>query len=244
MPDTGLSPTSTDTSNPFAAWMANPGTAASGGMPAASPFGNTQIGAAAPTGGSYGNPGGLGNWTSPNSVAKNIGITNLQTGQERNQLIPAFSNNMFSAAGPAIDFYKQLMDPNSPFARFFQRASWEQGVKQSSDAGAQARQNIRASGYGYTPSGVEAASLGDQSRGMSSTLISNFLSNLFSMPEAGAQGLQQLAALFNPAQLTGQATPTGQMQQTPTFMQNFTNLLNSLSGATTAGSGAAKTLGG
>jgi len=242
MPDTGLSPTSTQP-NPFAAWMSNPSAATT---PASSPLpGNTQVGAPSPTGGSYGDPAGFGsNWLDTNSIAKNIGVNNLQTGQLRNQLIPGFAQNMFGMGGQAGNFLSQLMDPNSPFAQFIQRATWEQGVKQSSDAGSQARQNIRASGYGYTPSGVEAASVGDQSRSMSSNLISNFLQNLFQLPVEGAQGLSQLAALFNPAQLTGQSTPTGDMQQTPTFMQNLTSLLNSLSGATTAGAGAAKSLGG
>lgn len=202
--------------------MANPNAAAAGG---AAP---NPLSMAPPP-----DPSAIQN-QSTTDIAKTIGGQNLQTGAARNQLIPSFAQNMFSAGGPSMDFFKQLMDPNSPFAKFMQRSTWEQGVKQSSDAGAQARQGIRASGYGYTPSGVEAASMGNMSRGMSSDLITNFMSNLFQMPVEGAKGLMQLMQLFNPAQLTGQQTQTGNMQQTPTFMQNLNATLGTLFGTSGA----------
>src|SRR5215813_7805959 len=109
----------------------------------------------------FGNPGNLPNPTSNiKDITRNTGLVNLETGQLRNQMLPQFANQLFALAGPAGDFYKQLMNLGSPYYQQKQSGGFTQGVKANEDAAAKARQQLSASGYGATPSGATAAMIG------------------------------------------------------------------------------------
>jgi hypothetical protein len=142
------------------------------------------------------------------------------------QLWPEFWNQLekvfpyIQAATAPTDalegFAKQRMDLGSPYYKEQQRASFEQGVKQSDDAAAQARQSIARMGTGASPSGAGFATMGEMGTAKAGTLVSNWLANLFQnqntqMQAAGLmptvaglrlnQGQAQLQAAdaFNPA---------------------------------------------
>lgn len=153
---------------------------------------------------------------------------NLNTSLLRNTLAPEFANEMFGLAQPAGNFFNTLMNLGSPYYQQQQRASWEQGVGQGNDAAAQARQQLKAQGYGATPSGANAAMMGGMATGMSGNLAMTFLQNLFNnsqMQVAGAQGLSQLASLFNPSSMIGQ--PGASATSTP-GSQIFQNVLQGI----------------
>src|SRR5262249_45109861 len=136
----------------------------------------------------------------------------LETGQLRNQMLPQFANQLFSLAGPAGDFYKQLMNLGSPYYQQKQSEGFTQGVKANEDAAAKARQQLSASGYGATPSGATAAMIGGMNQAGSQSLAEQYLQNLFqneNMQMQGAQGLGQLASLFQPGQLFGNVSTPG-----------------------------------
>lgn len=171
------------------------------------------------------NPGGAYE-TQRNQVA---GVTENE--QLRNQMIPAFGNQMFSLAGPAAQYYQQLMNLGSPYYQQQQRASWEQGVGQAQNQAAQARQQLEAQGLGYTPSGAEAAMMGGMGQQSAGNMAMQFLQNLFNneqMQLQGAGGMAGLASMFNPTGMFG-GTP-GNVSVPPSFMQNMTSLLSSILG--------------
>jgi hypothetical protein len=160
------------------------------------------------------NPYGFGSMGGGASNA-NIGENVIQQGLYRNALMPLFSQQMFGLAGPAGQYYNQLMNLGSPYYQQQQRASWENVGQQSQSAAAQARQQLMAAGAGYTPSGAAAGMFGGMGQAEAGNQAQAFLQNLFQNEQlqmAGAQGLAGLAALFNPAQLTGQ---TQQLPQPP-----------------------------
>lgn len=187
------------------------------------------------------NPFGLSNPFQATNVARNTQLENLQTSEARNQLIPWFTQMMSGSAGPAMDFFKQLMDLGSPYYQQQQRASLESGVNQGQNAAATANQRINAAGYGYAPSGLQAGVLGQEATGQAQNLSQMFLQNLFqneNMQALGAQGLSQFANLFNPANLTGQQTSTSYQTQ-PTFASQFGQIMQGLFGQGGASGGAA-----
>lgn len=169
--------------------------------------------------GPTGNPGNLPNPTSNIKDSwRNQAYLNTIQQQQRQGLIAPFANTMFGTGGAAANYYQNLMNLGSPYYQQQQRASFEQGVGQSQNAAAQARQQLSASGYGFTPSGTTAATIGEMGIGQSNTLEQAFLQNLFQneqLQATGASGLAQLAALFNPASLFGLASPQTTQGQTP-----------------------------
>lgn len=202
------------------------------------PSGGTPVGNA-PT--STPNPFGFSNASNQGSIARNTQMENLLTAEDRNALIPFFTQMMSGSAGPAMDFFKQLMNLGSPYYAQQQRASLEQGVNQGQNAAAGANQRLAASGYGYAPSGLQAGMLGQEATGQAQNLSQMFLQNLFqneNMQALGAQGLTSIASLFNPSNLTGQQTGFNQFQA-PTFASQFQQIMNGLFGQGGAAGGAA-----
>lgn len=191
-----------------------------------------------------GNPGNLAN---PNSnlkdITRNAGFENVQEGQERNNLIPQFAQLMQQFAGPAGDYFKNLMNLGSPYYQQQQAASFNNGVNQNQNAASQARQQLQAQGYGATPSGATAAMIGGMNMQGSQNLAQSYLQNLFqneNLQSQGASGLASLAGLFNPSSLFGEntvsgstqgPTATGQLQQ---LMSGFGSLFGSSGGGDSA----------
>lgn len=157
------------------------------------------------------NPFGFGSRGGGN-LGANLAETNLQTGQAKNALIPYFTKLFSGATGPVADFYKQLMNLGSPFYQRKQQQTFEQGTKAGQDAAARSRQQLTASGAGYTPSGAGAAMFGGEAQAEAGNQEEAFLNNLFQNEQLqlmGAGGLSSLASLFNPATLaTSQITPS------------------------------------
>jgi hypothetical protein len=167
-----------------------------------------------------GNPSGLDNpGTNIKDAWRNQAYLNTFQQQQKMGLANNFAQSMYGAANPAANFYNQLTNLGSPYYQQQQRASFDQGVQQNQNAAAQARQQLSASGYGYTPSGTTAATIGNMAIQGSQNLEQAFLQNLFQneqMQLAGAQGLGQLAALFNPAPLLANySNPQSTQGQTP-----------------------------
>jgi hypothetical protein len=168
------------------------------------------------------NPYGFGT-KDGGALAANLAETNLQTGLARNALIPWFTKMMGGSAGPAMDFFKQLMNLGSPYYQQQQQASFGQGVNHGENAAALSKQRLNASGYGAAPSGMQAAMLGGEATGQAQNLSQMYLQNLFQnemMQMGGAQGLSSLAQLFNPASLLGQ-TSTSIQQPTNTAAETM-----------------------
>lgn len=183
------------------------------------------------------NPYGLGR-IGGGALAANLAETNLQTGLYKNQLAPLFAQMMFGSAGPAQDFFKTLMNLGSPYYKEQQRASFEQGTNQGQNALAQAMQRLNASGYGAAPSGLQAAMLGQQATGQAQDLSQLFLQNLFqneALQLQGAQGLSQLASLFNPSSLLTGISP--QIQQPTNTAAEIMGGIGSLAGGIFGGGG-------
>lgn len=177
------------------------------------------------------NPYGQGSRGNGNETY-NLSESNLQTGLARNQLIPQFSQQLFGLTNPAAAYYNKLMNLGSPYYQQQQRASFEQGNQQSQNAAAQARQQLASQGYGFTPSGAEAGMIGGMAQQSAGNLATTFLQNLFqneNLQLQGAQGLGQIAQMFNPAQLMGQTNPDIQ-QPTNTAAQIMGGIGSMMSG--------------
>jgi hypothetical protein len=187
---------------------------------------------------SAGNPFAQGH-PSGKSIQSNLNLENILTSQYKNALIPQFAQMLFGAGTGAANVFSQYANLGSPYYQQAQQSVFGQGVQQAQNANAQARERLQASGYGYTPSGVGAATAGGMAVGESANLAQNFLRQLFQNEQLqlmGAQGLSSIAALFNPAQLTGQqASGVGQLQ--PTAAQSFQTLMQGI-GQLLSGGGA------
>lgn len=159
----------------------------------------------------------------------NLAETNLQTGVQRNQLAPIFAKLMTQYGGQAGDFFKNLMNFGSPFYKAQQSDVFTQGTKANQDAAALSRQQLNAQGYGATPSGATAAMIGGQNVAGSNNLVEQFLQTLFNnqnLMVSGAEGLSQLASLFNPSNLlTAQVNP-GIQQPTNTAAEDIGAIAN------------------
>lgn len=211
--------------NPLLGWQGQTGVNQPQGS---SPFPTTSP----VTGGTNTNPYGFGT-IGGGAIAANLPETNIQTGLLKNQLIPAMSQYMFGAGGAAGNFYNQLMNLGSPYYQQQQRASFEQGNQQAQNAAAQARQQLSSQGYGYTPSGAEAGMIGGMAQQAAGNLNTTFLQNLFNneqLQAQAAQGLSQLASLFNPAQLAGSSIGTDIPQPTNTAAQAMSGIGGMLGG--------------
>lgn len=184
-----------------------------------------------PPQGPWGNPGNLPNpTTNQKDQIRNAGLLGVQQGQLRNDLIPQFANLMMGYGGSAADFFNTLKNLGSPFYQQKQSAAFGQGVQQNQNAAALARQQLAAQGYGATPSGATAALIGGMNVEGGKSLSEQFLEQLFQNEQlqlGGAQGLAQLAALFNPSSLFGSTGPTGQTQG-PSAADSFAAIMGAL----------------
>lgn len=225
--------------------MATPGNPLLGSWPSTAGVNQNPYGVPPPPPGPAGTPGsqdpyGRGARGSGN-LGYNLAETNLQTGLQKNALIPLFSKMMFGAGGDASQFFKQLMDLGSPFYKQKQQKTAEQGAKAGQDEAGLARQRLQASGAGYGPSGAGAAMFGGMGQAQAGNQEEAFLNNLFQnelLQAQGAQGLSSIAGLFNPAQLaTSQINPQIQ-QPTGGFADSFAKIVGALfpKGATPSGS--------
>lgn len=170
------------------------------------------------------NPGGYSNPGGANEINRNMGLTNIAAGQMKNQMAPFFAQLMQQYGGQAGDFFKNLMNLGSPYYQQKQLEGFQQGVQQNQNASAQAQEQLRAQGYGNTPSGANAAMIGGMNQAGSQSLAEQYLQNLFQnelMQGAGASGLSQLAGMFNPAQLLGGTGLGSNVQAPSTFFQDF-----------------------
>jgi hypothetical protein len=223
--------------NPLMGSWPNPGGAnpAPSGGPLGAPPTQGPAGPSAPY-----NPMGFGDPTRNTGIMRNLAGENVLSGQYRNQLTPLFAQLMQQYGGNAGEFFKQLMNLGSPFYQRKQQQTFEQGTKASQDAAAQSRQQLQATGQGYTPSGAGAAMFGGEAQAEAGNQEEAFLNSLFQNEQlqlAGAQGQAQLAELFNPSQLTGQTSPGFQPLQSPSFFQNFQQMMSGLFGQSPAVSG-------
>ena len=176
-----------------------------------------------------------GNLANPGSnikdIQRNAGNLNNQQGAFFNSLMPQWANTMQTAGNNAGNFYNQLMNLGSPYYQQQQAATFGQGVQQGNNAASQARQQLQAQGQGYTGSGQMAAMLGGMGQAQAGNLNMNFLQNLFNneqMQMQGAQGLSQIANLFNPTQLRGSVANPGTTQGPAYGADAMTAALNML----------------
>lgn len=219
-------------------WTA-PGTGDQGGYPVGSNLfspTNMQI-PGAPNqnmGGNTGaipNPGGWSNPAGSGELQNNVTVQNLQSGALKNTLAPQWANAMNQYAGGAGNFFQQLMNLGSPYYKQQQAAAFNQGVGQNQDAMAQAQQQLRQQGYGYQPSGANAAMIGGMNQQGSQNLAEQYLQNLFqneAMQLQGAQGLQQNASLFNPTQLLGGISSGINYQKPQSGIQNAVGVMQGI----------------
>jgi hypothetical protein len=167
----------------------------------------------------------------------NLAESNLQTGTYKNALLPLFAQGMFGTAGPAAQFFQQLMQLGSPFYKQKQQQTFEQGTQQAQNAAAQSRQQLGAAGAGGTPSGVGAAMFGGEAQAAAGNQEEAFLNNLFQneqLQAMGGQGLAQIAQMFNPSQLTGQQT-TPSIQQSENTGAQWLGAIAQLLGSGSSG---------
>lgn len=187
-----------------------------------------------PGGGIQWNPGNFSNPKGPNEINRNMGISNIQTNQIKNALAPQFAKAFGQYGGAAGDFFSQLTNLGSPFYKQKQAEAFNQGVQQNQNAAGQAKQQLDAQGYGYTPSGANAAMIGGMATAGAQDLSEQYLQNLFQNEQlqlAGAQGEAGIAQMFNPTQLLGGTSVGANVQAQPTFFQDLNQVLSSLSGA-------------
>lgn len=207
--------------------MANPLTSGSWN-PDTGPLSQPLFNIPQPPTGNWMNPGGYSNPRGGKETDRNVMLTNIISGQMKNMLAPQFAKAMSSYAGPAGDFFRKLMDLGSPFYQQKQAEGFTQGLQQNQNAAAQARQQLQARGYGYTPSGATAATIGGMQIEGAKSLAEQFLQNLFQNEnlQAGAAGnLAQLAQLFNPTQLLGGIQAGASPVISPTTPQSLQSVL-------------------
>jgi hypothetical protein len=219
----------------FGSWDPNAGTNMPGsvpGMPGTTPVtGSSPLGNG-PQAGSNLNPGGLANPWNTGGIARNINLANLDTASMKNQMLPQMWDLFRKSGGDAAKFFEQLTNLGSPFYKQKQQQTAEQGAKAGNEQAGMARERLNASGAGYTPSGAGAAMFGGMGQAQAGNQEEAFLNNLFQNEQlqlAGAQGLGQMAAMFNPSQMTGQSTPS-QPYQAPTFASQFDQIMSGLWG--------------
>lgn len=204
------------------------------------------------------NPGGFSNPTGANEINRNMGLTNMMAGQQKNFLAPQFASQMGQYGQQAgntynqvAPFFRNLMNLGSPYYQQKQLEGFQQGNQQNQNAAAMARQKLNSQGLGYTPSGANAAMIGGMEQQGAQNLAEQYLQNLFqneNMQMQGAQGLGTLgqsfaglAGMFNPTQLLGGTGIGSNVQAPPSFFQNFAQTLQAL---TNTGNQAAAGFGG
>jgi hypothetical protein len=169
-----------------------------------------------PPTGAWGNPAGLENpGSNQKDNMRNEGYINVMLGQLREQLAPIWANLLTGYAAPAANYFNTLMNLGSPYYQQKQASVFDQGVQQNQNAAAATQQQLASRGYGYTPSGVNAATIGAMNMAGGANLVQNYLNSLFQneqLQTAGAQGLAGLAGMFNPSGLFGNVEVTGSTQ--------------------------------
>ena len=97
------------------------------------------------------NPGGYSNPQGANEINRNMGLTNIMAGQQKNFLAPQFTQRMGQFGNQAGNLYGQvapyfqsLMNLGSPYYQQHQQEGFNQGVQQNQNAAAQARQQLQA----------------------------------------------------------------------------------------------------
>lgn len=185
--------------------------------------------------GTWGNPGNLQNpGSNQKDNMRNEGLVNVQLGQLREQLAPIWANLMTGYAAPAASYFNTLLNLGSPYYQQKQAALFDQGLQQNQNAAALAQQQLASRGYGYTPSGTNAAMIGAMNTAGAANLVQNFLQSLFQNEQTqlqGAHGLSGLAGMFNPSGLFGNVDVTGSTQGPNTFAQTLEGIGSFLGGA-------------
>lgn len=77
-----------------------------------------------------------------------------------------------------IDFFTPYLKSGSPFLQMIQRASAETNATGANSAAGQVRNSVERSGFGFGPSGTEAAALGGVASEAGKTGSQNYLQNL------------------------------------------------------------------
>jgi hypothetical protein len=220
-----------------------PGVSTPGGTPSGD---NQPFNSPSAAGGPWGNPGGYHNPTGAGAVNRNQAINNIIAGQMKNQLAPQFAQLMSQYGGQAGNLFSQLANLGSPYYQQKQSEAFGQGVRQNENAQGLAREQLRAQGYGSTPSGATAAMIGGMNQAGAQSLSEQYLQNLFqneAMQLQGGQGLASLAGMFNPTQMLG-GIPVGNVQQDPTFGQTFGQIMGGIGDVLSGGGNMAKGAGG
>ncbi len=217
-------------SSPFG-WMGsmNPAQAAQ------SPFGNPSNQQLNQAAGStqFGNPLNPLGFSNPQGALegeRNLNAQNLAGKAYSQRLAPMFAKSMFGAAGPAENFYGNLMNLGSPYYQQHQTASFGNALNDYSNAYAQASNQLRGQGLGYGPTGANVAMLGGMGQGFAQDAASQYLQNLFqneNLQMQGAQGLGQMASLFQPAPLLG-GMPVSQLGTNPSWTSQFAQFAGGL----------------
>lgn len=107
-----------------------------------------------------GNPGGYSNARGPREISRNQGLENILASQMKLQLAPQFARYFGQYGKGAGDFFSMLADKGSPYYKQRQAEAFTQGTKSNQDATALTMQELASRGYGYGPSGTNAAMLG------------------------------------------------------------------------------------
>lgn len=225
------------------------------------PFGwmnsmNPGAAAQSPTGGNVQQPKNLGNvvntpfgynqtnplgFSNPKGALegeRNQNYINMLGQEYKQQLSPLFAQQMFSAAQPAQSYFQNLMNLGSPYYQQHQTAAFGNALNDYSNAYAQASNQLRGQGLGFGPSGANVAMLGGMGQGFAQDAATQYLQQLFAnenLQMQGAQGLGQIASLFQPASLLG-GTPVSALSQNPSWTQQFGQVASGL-GALFGGSG-------
>src|SRR5260370_41951511 len=87
------------------------------------------------------------------------------------------------------------MNLGDPFYQARQSNVFNQGVQQNPSAAALTNQELASRGYGNTPSGVNAATLGAMNMQGGQNLVQNFLQTLFANDDYAMRAAQGLAGV-------------------------------------------------
>lgn len=120
---------------------------------------------------------GVGAIKQGNAASKIANVDKALGQQELSQRDQEFTN-MIKLFGQLDPFYAKYMSSGSPILTDVQRGSREELSREYAGRRGQALGQVRAMGYGFTPSGTAAGLLGDLSRSEATDASQNFLTNL------------------------------------------------------------------
>lgn len=110
--------------------------------------------------------------------------------------------NMMQIFGQLQPFFEQYMSQGSPILNQVQQGSAAQLARSFGGQQGQAREALRAQGYGSAPSGTEAGMMGDMATGEATASSQQYLQNLLAnenMKFQAASGLQGLGSMMKPS---------------------------------------------